>query len=176
MSLNDVCCYIPAWFGVIATFLTGLIAYESCLECNCSSSIFTALKYILFPGSKKDSSVTKPKSEIPAILSFMFAMGAMAVMPAHLMRSVGGGYDNESIAMSAMILTFYLWTRSLRAGENKSYLFGILTGIAYFYVSLILRRYINVHTFYDTNIRHSKGTNFSILCCNLFIKNLGFTS
>ena len=176
MSLNDVCCYIPAWFGVIATFLTGLLAYESCLECNCSSSILTTLKYILFPGSKKDPSVTKPTSEIPAILSFMFAMGAMAVMPAHLMRSVGGGYDNESIAMSAMILTFYLWTRSLRAGENKSYLFGILTGFAYFYVSLILQRYINVHTFYDTNIRHSKGTNSSIVCCDLFIKNLGFTS
>lgn len=27
----------------------------------------------------------------------------MAVIPAHIMRSIGGGYDNESIAMTAMV-------------------------------------------------------------------------
>jgi dolichyl-diphosphooligosaccharide--protein glycosyltransferase len=26
----------------------------------------------------------------------------MAIIPAHIMRSVGGGYDNESIAVTAM--------------------------------------------------------------------------
>ena len=39
----------------------------------------------------------------------------MAIVPAHIMRSVGGGYDNESIAMTAMCLTFYCWARALRA-------------------------------------------------------------
>jgi dolichyl-diphosphooligosaccharide--protein glycosyltransferase len=28
MSLNDVCCYVPAWFGVLATAFLGLLAYE----------------------------------------------------------------------------------------------------------------------------------------------------
>ena len=33
-SLNDVCCYIPAWFGAIATAITGLIAYEATIPEN----------------------------------------------------------------------------------------------------------------------------------------------
>ena len=38
----------------------------------------------------------------------------MAIVPAHIMRSVGGGYDNESIALTAMCATFYCWVRALR--------------------------------------------------------------
>merc|ERR1712185_763939 len=32
-------------------------------------------------------------------------------VPAHIMRSVAGGFDNESVAISAMLLTFALWVR-----------------------------------------------------------------
>ena len=140
MSLNDVCCYIPVWFGVIATFFTGLVAYECSLDCNSSTSIGAMLMNIVLKddGKSNKSSVVKQHSSVAAVLSFVFAMGAMAVMPAHLMRSVGGGYDNESVAMSAMMLTFYLWVRSLRAGDDKSPVFGFLAGVAYFYVSISL--------------------------------------
>ena len=68
MSLNDVCCFVPAWFGVSATFFLGMLAKE----CSGSSAAGGAAALI------------------------------MAVVPAHLMRSVGGGYDNESIALTAM--------------------------------------------------------------------------
>ena len=33
MSLNDVCCLVPAWFGALATLTTGLLALE------CSSNL-----------------------------------------------------------------------------------------------------------------------------------------
>ena len=33
------------------------------------------------------------------------ATGIMAIIPAHIMRSVGGGYDNESFAITAMLAT-----------------------------------------------------------------------
>ena len=56
----------------------------------------------------------------------------MAVIPAHIMRSVAGGYDNESIAMGAMCSTFYLWMLSLR--NKNSWPFGILTAISYIYM------------------------------------------
>lgn len=56
----------------------------------------------------------------------------MSVIPAHLMRSVGGGYDNESVAMTAMCLTFWLWCRSLRSRE--SWPIGALAGLAYIYM------------------------------------------
>ena len=84
MSLNDVCVYVPAWFGVSATVFVGLLASE----CANSWSVGAA------------------------------AAGIMSIIPAHIMRSVGGGYDNESIAMTAMACTFYCWCRALRDDPN----------------------------------------------------------
>ena len=99
MSLNDVCVFVPAWFGSITSLLTGLLTYE----------VFGSLS------------------------SFMLATAAMSMVPAHLMRSVGGGYDNESIALSAMLLTFYMWVCSLRS-DSRALPFGILSGVAYIYM------------------------------------------
>ena len=98
MSLNDVCVFVPAWFGVSATLFLALLTYE----CTFSSSAAVA------------------------------AAGIMAVIPAHIMRSVGGGYDNESVAMTAMLMTFYFWCRALR--NHDSWKWGILSGIAYIYM------------------------------------------
>jgi dolichyl-diphosphooligosaccharide--protein glycosyltransferase len=154
MSLNDVCCYIPAWFGAIASILTGLIAYECSLGCNTDTQILKmvwgVLSGISGSGSGSDNSndsdnnVTpaseneKVKKSRTAVICGVFATGIMSIVPAHMMRSVGGGFDNESIAVSTMMLTFYFWVRSLRGGEKYSWLFGILTGIAYFYVSFFV--------------------------------------
>jgi dolichyl-diphosphooligosaccharide--protein glycosyltransferase len=108
MSLNDVCCLVPAWFGVSASLFLALLATE------CSGSW----------------------------ASGAFAGLIMAILPAHIMRSVAGGYDNESVAMTAMMLTFYCWVRALRDVPSvkdgratfSSYVFGTLTGFAYIYM------------------------------------------
>ena len=107
-SLNDVCCLMPAIFGSLATFFTGLLAYE----CSHSSS---------------------ERGYYSNIEVFVSTMACMALVPAHMMRSVGGGYDNESIAVTAMVLTFYCWCRSLRPGPRGHY-FAFITGLAYFYM------------------------------------------
>lgn len=46
------------------------------------------------------------------------------------------GYDNESIAMTAMVMTFATWCMTLRKRDNEyvTILFGIITGLAYFYM------------------------------------------
>ena len=80
MSLNDICCYIPAWFGSVSTLLVGLVTYE------CSASP----------------------------LSAVFAALIMALIPSHIVRTVGGGFDNECVAVPAMCAVFYFWIRSLR--------------------------------------------------------------
>ena len=149
MSLNDVCCYIPAWFGVFATFLAGMITYECTLECNTNTHIFAILwdlmrlKGVDENDEKKKKMQTKKSSSVnswlkwkTAVVCAVVATNIMAIVPAHMMRSIGGGFDNESVAMSTMLLTFYFWVRSLRGGEKYNYLFGILAGIAYFYVSM----------------------------------------
>jgi len=62
----------------------------------------------------------------------LFAAAVMSIIPAHIMRSVGGGYDNESVAISCMCLTFLCWCYSLSGkDDNKPTLFGLVTGIAY---------------------------------------------
>ncbi|KAL7543759.1 hypothetical protein ACHAXR_013057 [Thalassiosira sp. AJA248-18] len=150
MSLNDVCCYIPAWFGVIATFLVGCIAYEASLPQNSGGTIFGMVYDGLRGKYADDKSMTGnyfPRLlglSSPAVESAVFAMGFMAVVPAHLMRSVGGGYDNESVAVTAMTLTFFLWMRSLRTGDNYSHLWGVLAGVAYFYMVAAWGGYIFV--------------------------------
>ena len=59
----------------------------------------------------------------------VIAAAIYAIIPAHIMRSVGGGYDNESVAMDCMCATFYFWVRSIRG--KGSWKFGVLTGLAY---------------------------------------------
>jgi len=98
MSLNDVCCYVPVWFGVLATNLLGLGTYVA-------------------SGSQTAG---------------IAAAAVMSIIPAHIMRSVGGGYDNESVAISCLCLTFLLWMYSLSGTDDRKMNFvGILTGIAY---------------------------------------------
>jgi len=96
MTLNDVCVFVPVWFGVMATLFLALLAYE-CTN-NATASVTAAAIF--------------------------------AIIPAHIMRSVGGGYDNESVAMTAMMSTFWLWARSLRS--QSSWWIGALAGVAYF--------------------------------------------
>jgi len=106
MSLNDVCCFIPAWFGSVTTCFLGLLAYE------CSGKATVGVSAAL----------------------------VMSILPAHVMRSVGGGFDNESIAICAICSTFYFWVRSLRSRdaneETYSWLWGIATGLSYGYMAM----------------------------------------
>jgi len=53
----------------------------------------------------------------------------MAGIPAHLMRSIGGCFENEATAMACFCATFWLWCRSLRT--PSSWPFGALAGFAY---------------------------------------------
>ncbi|EPY42230.1 hypothetical protein AGDE_01693 [Angomonas deanei] len=98
MSLNDICVFMPAWFGAIATLFLALITYEVT-----ASHLAVCISAILF-----------------------------SVCPAHLMRSMAGEFDNECIALAAMLATFYAWVRALRC--EKSWPIGVLAGIAYGYM------------------------------------------
>jgi len=120
-SLNDICCLMPAWFGAVASFFVGLMAYESAYSAELER---------------------KQKSPSFAMECGIAAAGIMAIVPAHLMRSIGGGFDNESLAFTTMTGTYYFWCRSIR--DEKSWPIGILTGIMYFYMVAVWGGYIFV--------------------------------
>ncbi len=187
MSLNDVCVYIPAWFGAIASVFTGLIAYECSLPLfdipiidnndldtnNVATAPYGSIldtipilswlnTKIVIPllslcikiitlifgtdfglatqsilpdvyNQKRHVELSSPALEIGLITAAI-----MCIVPAHMMRSVGGGYDNESIANTAMTMTFYFWCRALRGSIGfrgwSTVFWAIMAGIAYFYV------------------------------------------
>ena len=101
MSLNDICCYMPAWFGSLTPLIVGLWGYEA------STSSMSSVNYDQHPHFKVG----------------IFSLILMSVIPAGLMRTIGGVFDNECIAITAMTCTFYLWCKSLSTSGsfNNSY-------------------------------------------------------
>merc|ERR1740130_2478805 len=108
MSLNQVCCMVPAWYGAFATFLMFLLTREA------SGSSGAGL-----------------------VAAFV-----MAIIPAHMMRSAAGEFDNECVAVACFCLTFWLWCRALRT--PKSWPYAILGGMAYTYAVAAWGGYIFV--------------------------------
>ncbi|CAE7235508.1 STT3A [Symbiodinium natans] len=53
----------------------------------------------------------------------------VAIIPANLVRSVAGGFDNECVAITFMNATFYFWCRAL---QGASAAWGVAAGLAYF--------------------------------------------
>lgn len=108
MSVNDICCMMPPWFGALASIFTGLLTYEISRSVNAG----------------------------------VMAVGIMAIIPAHLMRSVGGEFDNEAIAVTAIVATFWFWLRSVR--NPKSWYWGVLAGLSYSFMVAAWGGYIFV--------------------------------
>lgn len=55
----------------------------------------------------------------------------LAMVPSYISRSVAGSYDNEAVAIFALIFTFYLYIKTLNTG---SLFYATLNAIAYFYM------------------------------------------
>ena len=154
-SINDICCYVPAWFGVLATLTTAALCYTSVSSIRNdakSKSLLTDIPVV----SQVTNKVLLPLKRIfekllvkvtgsnwgmatqknpPALESAVFTAIIMSIVPAHLLRSVGGGYDNESVATTAMQLTFWTWTCAVSASTpTRAALIGAISGLMYFYM------------------------------------------
>ncbi|XP_048564329.1 dolichyl-diphosphooligosaccharide--protein glycosyltransferase subunit STT3A-like isoform X3 [Triticum urartu] len=53
------------------------------------------------------------------------------VVPSYISRSVAGSYDNEAVAIFALIFTFYLYVKTLNTG---SLFYATLNALSYFYM------------------------------------------
>jgi len=166
-SINDICCFVPAWFGSIATLATALLCYV-CVQSIASTNPsrrsilqdipvidFLTNKILLpaiqFPMNKLKSTIgtdlglaTYHKNP-PALESAIFTACFMSIVPAHLTRSIGGGYDNESVATTAMQMTYFLWTATLWVPDGMpTIICAVLAGLGYFYMAAAWGGYIFV--------------------------------
>lgn len=61
----------------------------------------------------------------------LFAACFIAIVPGYISRSVAGSYDNEGIAIFALMFTYYLWIKSIKTG---SIYWSSLTALSYLYM------------------------------------------
>lgn len=61
----------------------------------------------------------------------LFAAAFIAIVPGYISRSVAGSYDNEGIAIFALMFTYYLWIKSVKTG---SVYWSVLAALSYFYM------------------------------------------
>lgn len=61
----------------------------------------------------------------------LFSALFLAVVPSYMSRSVAGSYDNEGVAIFALVFTYYLFVKSVNTG---SILWSVLCSLSYFYM------------------------------------------
>eukprot|EP00742_Colponemidia_sp_Colp-10_P002221 GILJ01002375.1.p1 GENE.GILJ01002375.1~~GILJ01002375.1.p1 ORF type:complete len:708 (+),score=115.24 GILJ01002375.1:49-2172(+) len=63
--------------------------------------------------------------------SGLIAAALIAVVPGYISRSVAGSYDNEAVAIFALIFTYYLWVKAVKTG---SLFWSAGCALTYFYM------------------------------------------
>ena len=61
----------------------------------------------------------------------LLAAAFTAIVPSYISRSVGGSYDNEGVAIFALIFTFYLWVKAVNTG---SLMWACFCALSYYYM------------------------------------------
>lgn len=61
----------------------------------------------------------------------LMAAAFAGIVPSYISRSVGGSYDNEGVAIFALVFTFYLWIKAVHTG---SMFWSASCALAYFYM------------------------------------------
>ncbi|XP_073271888.1 dolichyl-diphosphooligosaccharide--protein glycosyltransferase subunit STT3A-like isoform X2 [Primulina huaijiensis] len=69
--------------------------------------------------------------EVKGVGAGLTAAALLAMVPSYISRSVAGSYDNEAVAIFALIFTFYLYVKTLNTG---SLFYATLNAMAYFYM------------------------------------------
>ena len=86
----------------------------------------------------------------------------IAIVPSYMSRSVAGSYDNEGVAIFAMILTFYLYVKAMNSG---SIIVAMLSSLSYFYM-------VTAWGGYSFIIMFLSLYNFCMLFANRFTHNM----
>ena len=115
----------------------------------------------------------------------LFAACFIAIVPGYISRSVAGSYDNEGIAIFALMFTYYLWIKSVKTG---SVYWASWTALSYFYMVsawggyVFIINLIPLHVFvlllmnrFSQRIYVAYNTFFIIgLLCSMQIPFVGF--
>lgn len=86
--------------------------------------------------------------------SGILAAAIVSIVPGYISRSVAGSFDNEGVAITAMIFCFYLWTKSVNTGSlfwsglaTLSYLYMVACWGGYIFLINLIPVYVLVMLF-----------------------------
>lgn len=102
IDIRNICVMLAPAFSSVTAFATYLLTKE------------------VTPGN--DSLKTSA-----ALFSALF----VAIAPGYISRSVAGSYDNEAIAITLLMSTFYAWIKAVKLG---SIIYGCAASLLYFYM------------------------------------------
>lgn len=71
------------------------------------------------------------QSSSSASATGLVAAAFLSVVPGYISRSVAGSYDNEGVAIFALLLAFYLWVKAVNTG---SMFWAAMAALGYFYM------------------------------------------
>ncbi|MEW5319167.1 MAG: hypothetical protein WDW38_010335 [Sanguina aurantia] len=120
--------YTAAALFRISTFLTAHIKLRD--VCVFTAPFFagnTAMVAYLFGKQLKDEGTG------------IVAAALMAIVPGYISRSVAGSYDNEAVAIFALLTCFYLWVRAVNLGTVSS---GVAAAFGYLYMAASWGAYV----------------------------------
>lgn len=100
---------------------------DVCVMLAPAFSGLTAIATYYFTTELKDSNA--------GLLAAIF----MGIAPGYISRSVAGSYDNEAIAITLLMATFYFWIKALKLG---SVYYATWTALFYFYMVLAWGGYV----------------------------------
>lgn len=80
-----------------------------------------------------------PAELFPCMMGWLAAAPCPGLCAGYVSRSVAGSYDNEAVAIFALISTFYLFVRAVRLGTVSS---AALAAFAYLYMAASWGAYV----------------------------------
>lgn len=110
--------------------------------CVLTAPTFSALTALTAFGLTKECADTSAGILAAAIIS---------IVPGYISRSVAGSYDNEGVAITAMVFTFYMWTKAVvtgsllwSGGAALAYLYMVSTWGGYIFLINVIPVYVLV--------------------------------
>ena len=85
----------------------------------------------VFSGFTAVATYSLTKESTNKVEAGLLAAFFVATVPSYISRSVAGAYDNEAIAIWALVQTFYLWVKAVNTG---SIMWSVACSLQYFYM------------------------------------------
>ena len=130
--------WYPLGRTIGGTIYPGLMYTAACLYwllnwLNVSVNIRNMCVFLapLFAANTAIASFMLTKEVTQRTSTALLAAAFTAIVPSYISRSVGGSYDNEGVAIFALLFVFYMWIKSVHTG---SMLYAAGTALAYFYM------------------------------------------